>query len=88
MTCFFMAENNTCVGIPLQPNHGIAATGFTGAVTQDVILFGNKIVVRGAAGTSFAIARFNDVGGIDNSFKGDGKLITDFPDADSATGLA
>jgi uncharacterized delta-60 repeat protein len=37
-----------------------------------------KIVVAGQASDNFALVRYNSNGSLDNSFDGDGKLITDF----------
>ncbi|MDL2357258.1 MAG: putative Ig domain-containing protein, partial [Pseudomonadota bacterium] len=47
-----------------------------------------KILVAGASGDNFALARYNANGTLDTSFDGDGKLTTDFGSYDQGTNIA
>lgn len=47
-----------------------------------------KIVVAGAAGVDFGLARYNTNGSPDNTFSGDGKQVTSFGFFDEAHGVA
>src|SRR4051812_27547114 len=47
-----------------------------------------RIVVAGASGGDFALARYTTGGGLDPSFSGDGRQTTDFGAADGATSVA
>ncbi|MFT3681558.1 MAG: GEVED domain-containing protein [Ferruginibacter sp.] len=53
-----------------------------------VIQADGKILVTGNAGNDIALARFNTDGSPDNSFDGDGVVITDFGGADTARAIA
>ena len=49
---------------------------------------GKIVVVGSAAGSDFALARYNPNGSLDPSFSGDGKQTTDFGGFDQANGVA
>jgi uncharacterized delta-60 repeat protein len=49
---------------------------------------GKIVVVGGAGGSDFALARYNPNGSLDTSFSGDGKQTTDFGGGDFADGVA
>jgi uncharacterized delta-60 repeat protein len=69
---------------------GRVVSGFGGGYRADVALQADgKIVVAGAAGSDFALARFNPDGSFDRTFSDDGHQTTDFGGAiDAANAVA
>jgi len=61
-------------------NDGMVYTNMGGSdVAYGVAIDSNNhIVVAGTNGSDFAVVRYNTNGSLDNTFDGDGKLITDF----------
>jgi uncharacterized delta-60 repeat protein len=73
---------------------GFALTNFNSTQSEEayaVAIDGQqKIVVAGLADGMFALARYNDNGGLDTTFDADGKVLTSIPNANvtSVEGLA
>ena len=69
---------------------GKVITSFsTGGLALDIALQPDgRIVAGGAVGGRFALVRYTVAGALDDTFSGDGKLTSDFPDAGSANGVA
>jgi len=80
---------------PTFSGDGKVTTNFTPGYdyAEDVVLqLDGKIIVAGGAGGAggrFALARYNTGGGLDSTFGGDGRVVTDFNTGDDdATGMA
>ena len=71
-------------GDGLQTTDFGAAAGATAVAIQG----DGRIVVGGASGGDFALARYDAQGALDTSFSGDGKQTTDFGGSDSANDVA
>src|SRR5688572_27172271 len=67
-------RDDLAYGIAIQPNGKIVAAGYS--------------YIPSTAITDFAVTRYNTDGSLDNTFSGDGRLITNFNGTDGATDVA